>query len=112
MFFEHDSDDLKPQSRKTIANALRRLTPAKLVIVGHADKAGGRHYNRDLSKRRADAVREVLVSSGADPESLALEFAGETKPFFKTADGVRLPQNRRVVIKAFSFPMNISHASE
>jgi OmpA-OmpF porin, OOP family len=112
MFFEHDSDELKPQSRKTIVNALRRLAPAKMVIVGHADTAGGRSYNRDLSKRRADAVRKALISSGADPQRINLKTVGETKPFFKTADGVRLPQNRRVVIKALGLPKNISVASE
>jgi hypothetical protein len=54
-----------------------------LEISGHADKAAGRHYNPELSKRLADTVREVLINLGADPKRLGLKIVGETKPFFQ-----------------------------
>jgi outer membrane protein OmpA-like peptidoglycan-associated protein len=41
----------------------KRLADSQFVIVGHTDAVGGEEYNRDLSMRRAVAVRDYLINT-------------------------------------------------
>ena len=66
--FNLDSDIIRPVSYKTlgrIADALYHpyLLDYKFLVVGHTDASGKREYNLKLSQRRADAVREALVTT-------------------------------------------------
>ncbi|POF32993.1 OmpA family protein [Roseibium marinum] len=66
--FEFDSDRIRPDSYETvglIADALHTpyLQGQTFVIVGHTDAKGPRQYNLDLSIKRAQAVREALVTT-------------------------------------------------
>jgi outer membrane protein OmpA-like peptidoglycan-associated protein len=57
---------LKPESRPTldeIARLLRAQPQLAVVIVGHTDSQGAYDHNMDLSRRRAEAVAQALVSS-------------------------------------------------
>src|SRR6185437_1181376 len=63
--FDTDSDHLKPESAaviKSIAGALIKNPNLKLAINGYTDSTGNADHNMDLSKRRATAVMNVLVS--------------------------------------------------
>ena len=66
--FDFDSDWIRPESWETvgaIADALHHpvLLSNKFAVVGHTDGKGSRDYNLKLSQRRADAVREMLIST-------------------------------------------------
>ncbi len=64
IYFDFDSDTMKPQSEpglEEIAQVVRNNSNWKLSVEGHTDNIGGDQYNRDLSKRRATAVRSALV---------------------------------------------------
>ena len=66
--FDFDSDWIRPASWETIgviADALHHplLLSNKFIVVGHTDAKGKRAYNLKLSQRRADAVRDMLVST-------------------------------------------------
>lgn len=68
ILFDFDSDVIKPESFRvlgTMADALHHpvLRGDKFLIVGHTDAKGTRDYNLGLSQRRADAVREALVTT-------------------------------------------------
>ena len=69
-----------------------------ISVEGFADPAGSEQYNRALSKRRADAVREFLVAKGLDGTNLKTVGYGETRQVragaSKDAPGAEL--NRRV----------------
>ncbi len=66
--FDFDSDWIRPASWETIgviADALHHplLLSNKFAVVGHTDAKGKRDYNLKLSQRRANAVREMLIST-------------------------------------------------
>lgn len=102
VYFDWDEATISPAARRIIAAAAQRaqeLPETALLVIGHADRSGPAAYNEGLSRRRAEAVREVLVENGVDPERIRLEARGELEPVVPTGDGVREPQNRRVVIR-------------
>jgi outer membrane protein OmpA-like peptidoglycan-associated protein len=100
--FEFDSAKLMPQSidtLKNLGNALNQeLKDQKsFLIEGHTDAKGARQYNEELSKRRADAVKDYLVKEmGVAPDRLQTVGKGEAdlalpkKPY--------AAPNRRVVV--------------
>lgn len=70
----------------------------RIILAGHADRAGSRRYNRGLSAERVEAVRRYLVAAGV-PEALITSVAfGENRGLVGTPDGAVEPQNRRVEI--------------
>ena len=76
---------------KTKKNADRQVR-----VIGHADASGTPAANQALSVRRAEAVRNYLVSKGTDPALLVIEGVGSKdlkNPAKPTAD-----ENRRVEI--------------
>ena len=80
----------------------RRGSGKVVRIEGHADKTGSEEFNRTLSVKRAEAVKEYLVSLGADPEMLAVAGAGSAEP--KNPADPFAPENRRVEIGRQSSP--------
>jgi len=70
----------------------------KAVVEGHADSNGAAAYNKQLSQRRADSVRNALIRDYNIAENrLSAVGYGEERPIAdnRTADGRRA--NRRVV---------------
>lgn len=72
---------------------------AKVTVEGFADPAGSTRYNMGLSKRRADAVREYLVSQGMSDAALRTIGYGESRQVREGAAGSEegAELNRRVV---------------
>lgn len=101
VFFDWDKADLKPDAlvivREVAANT-DRIPVTRIQATGHADRSGPDQYNLELSRRRADAVRAELIRLGVSPAEIEILWKGEREPLVMTADGVREPQNRRVVI--------------
>jgi OmpA-OmpF porin, OOP family len=100
IMFDTDSDRLKAESApviKAIVRALDKNPNLKLEIDGYTDSTGNAPHNEDLSKRRAEAVKSVLVSQfQVDAGRLTSNGFGAGKPIATndTADG--RAQNRRV----------------
>ncbi len=98
--FDTDSDRLKPESGavlKMVAAGLNKNPNLKLEIDGYTDSVGNSDHNLDLSKRRALAVQNVLVSQfGIDASRLSSNGFGAGNPIGSndTPDG--RAQNRRV----------------
>ena len=69
-----------------------------ISVVGHSDTLGDKTYNLDLSKRRALAVKKLLVKKGVDEAFIETTSHGEENPLIKTADNVGNPKNRRVEV--------------
>jgi OOP family OmpA-OmpF porin len=101
IYFDWDSARLTPEGLRIIDQAAaeaRSSSSARIVIVGHADRSGPESYNLRLSLRRADAVRAALAQRGVATERTSVTALGESEPAVPTADGVREPRNRRVVV--------------
>jgi len=69
-----------------------------LIITGHTDSTGSAAYNKELSVKRAQTVRDFMVSEGISASNLSVEGYGEEMPVAdnKTAEG--RAENRRVEI--------------
>jgi outer membrane protein OmpA-like peptidoglycan-associated protein len=97
--FETGKADIKPFSfplLNQIANILI-LNPTYLIeIQGHTDNVGKPEMNLNLSDRRAESVRQYLISKGIDEKRMTSHGYGDTKPVAtnKTSKGRAL--NRRV----------------
>jgi OOP family OmpA-OmpF porin len=64
-----------------IANVLQQNpTINDITITGYTDRLGSPKYNQKLSERRANAVREYLMSKGVDGSRLKAVGRGEENP--------------------------------
>ena len=101
VFFEFDSSELSNAAMQTLDEAVEAslaTIPYKIVIRGHADRAGPDAYNLGLSERRALSVASYMIEQGAGRFVLDAEGVGESEPIAKTADNVRDGRNRRVEV--------------
>ena len=74
VFFDTDSSELSEQARTTLdkqAKWLNQYNRYAFLIEGHADERGTREYNIALGARRAQTVREYLVSRGVSAHACA-----------------------------------------
>nr|WP_298929932.1 OmpA family protein [uncultured Erythrobacter sp.] len=101
VFFEFDSDVPSDGAAETIefvsANA-ERCGWNSFTVVGHTDLSGTNAYNDDLSRRRAQAVADLMVRLGIERGTMQISSEGESNPRVPTEDGVRSPENRRVEV--------------
>lgn len=100
ILFDFQSAAIKPESYgviKEIAGVLKENASIKVKIVGHTSSDGDDNANMELSKRRAAAVKDLLVKEfGVEEARLETEGKGETQPIAdnKTKEGKTA--NRRV----------------
>jgi len=102
LYFESGADKLTAESEAllgTILSDLDQFPAGELVVVGHTDRTGSDESNDELSLRRANVVRDILVAKGTAGERVQAVGRGEREPLVPTADGVAEPRNRRVEIR-------------
>ncbi len=101
VFFETDSTELTTQSRATLDKQAQWLTNysnyTQFTIEGHADERGTREYNIALGARRAQAVRDYLVSRGIAANRMRTISYGKERPVAVCNDISCWSQNRRAV---------------
>ncbi len=100
VFFETDSTDLTPTATATLdkqAQWLSRYGRYTFLIEGHADERGTREYNYSLSARRAEAVRDYLISRGIPASRFRTVSYGKERPVAVCNDISCWSQNRRGV---------------
>jgi outer membrane protein OmpA-like peptidoglycan-associated protein len=100
IYFDFASDRLKPESTpvlEEIAGVLKDNPDWKLTVSGHTDNVGGDAYNLDLSKRRAAAVKQALVTQyHVAPERLSTDGFGASRPVDTNDTLAGRARNRRV----------------
>lgn len=80
-----------------VASVVEGNSAAFVTIVGRTDTAGSADYNTQLSKRRATAVRDALISTGKiTPGHIETAWTGQEKQAVGTVNGVAEAQNRVV----------------
>lgn len=82
-----------------IAETLVKYPDTVIQVEGHTDSTGTESYNMDLSARRAEAVKNLLVQKGVDPSRILSMSFGESKPIASNNSDYGRAQNRRVEIK-------------
>jgi peptidoglycan-associated lipoprotein len=101
VYFDFDKYDLTAESRAVLLAHADKLKGASVAVrlEGHADERGSREYNMALGEKRANAVRDFLVTQGVNGSSLETVSFGEEQPAVVGSDEVSWAQNRRVEVK-------------
>ncbi len=101
-FFDFDKSTLKPEGRQVLDQVAQQADSINLetvIATGHTDSIGTEAYNQKLSERRANSVKQYLISKGVPADRIYAEGKGELQPIAtnKTREG--RAQNRRVEIE-------------
>lgn len=100
VFFQTDQSNLDGSSRATLRNQAQWLAQngsINLIIEGHADERGTREYNLALGARRANAVRDFLISEGVNGSRLQTISYGKERPVSLCSEEACWSKNRRSV---------------
>jgi OOP family OmpA-OmpF porin len=101
LLFPSDESHLAEDQLRQIgrmASALAEVGIHGARVEGHTDSTGTPEYNRELSVRRADAVKSALISGGMIAEAVTAVGMGAARPIESNATAAGRHQNRRVVI--------------
>lgn len=102
VFFDFDSATITSGEASKINRIAEKVSTREsgftVVATGHADRAGSYEYNKALSVRRAEAVKDALIDRGVTPSVIVIDGKGEMEPLDATGDGVRDADNRRVKV--------------
>jgi len=102
-----DKTEINPEVAVTLDKLIAQLKEfpdLEMRIESHTDSRGSDEYNMLLSKRRARAAFDYVVSKGIDPSRLIYQGYGETRLLNKCANGVNCTEeqhevNRRSIVK-------------
>jgi outer membrane protein OmpA-like peptidoglycan-associated protein len=102
LYFAFDSTALVPEAQKWVehdAACLKARGAKAVVLKGYADARGEAGYNDDLSRRRAQVVKEALGARGLTVD-VSVQGEGETDPVLKGTTEHDYAYNRRVELKS------------
>lgn len=97
-FFDLDKADIRTDARAALARTaefLRQYAQIKVQVEGHCDERGSTEYNLALGDRRAQAVKQFLVSLGVPAERIDTVSWGKERPFCTESNEACWQQNRR-----------------
>jgi len=100
VFFGTDQANLNSAARADLrgqAEWMAQNANVNLLIEGHADERGTRDYNLALGARRANAVRDFLISQGVDSARLQTISYGKERPVSLCSEDSCWSKNRRAV---------------
>ena len=100
IFFATNKSTLTTASRATLrkqATYLRKNKNLNVTIEGHADERGTRVYNLALGERRANAVKDYLMTYGISGKRVSVISYGKEKPVNPASTPLAWSQNRRSV---------------
>lgn len=97
--FAFDSASLNPSFRPTLdklAATMNEYNQNTVTIAGHTDSVGNPSYNMNLSRDRANSVRNYLVNRGVASNRINVVAYGQTRPIADNSTDYGRQQNRRV----------------
>ncbi len=98
VFFDLDKSDLTSEGRSALqkdADFMKKWTTTAVTVEGHCDSRGSSEYNLALGDRRANAVRDYLLSLGIPGSRLIAVSKGKEQPFCFEENESCWQQNRR-----------------
>lgn len=102
-FFDYNKSDMKPEyemQMNELYEAMQEYPGCSFQITGYTDSRGSESYNLKLSQKRADYIRQMLISRGMNPKKLKAVGKGMADPVVPNATTEEEhEQNRRVEIK-------------
>jgi outer membrane protein OmpA-like peptidoglycan-associated protein len=100
--FDTNSTEVRPglySEINRVAGVLNQYPDTFIRVEGHTDSKGSNEYNMNLSKRRSDAVKTLLVLRGVADSRIEVVGFGETMPVATNDTEAGRQKNRRVEIK-------------
>ncbi|MGH1331436.1 MAG: peptidoglycan-associated lipoprotein Pal [Paracoccaceae bacterium] len=100
VLFAVDQSTLTEEGRAVLAGQASWLLDNReytAIIEGHADEQGTREYNLALGERRANSVREYLISQGVSPDRMRNITYGKERPLEVCSEEACYAKNRRAV---------------
>jgi OOP family OmpA-OmpF porin len=101
-FFDFAKSNLKPDAQAKLSDLVDKTKGVNLEVIiatGHTDSVGNAAANQRLSIRRADAVKNFLVSKGIEQNRVYTEGKGSTAPVADNATAAGRAKNRRVEVE-------------
>jgi outer membrane protein OmpA-like peptidoglycan-associated protein len=101
VLFPSNKYDLLPAARdklNQVADALKNQEDHKMVVEGHTDAQGTEASNMELSQKRAQSVRDYLVTRGVPAEKISATGLGQGRPIADNKSAEGRANNRRVEI--------------
>jgi outer membrane protein OmpA-like peptidoglycan-associated protein len=100
--FASGQSALLPSARNKLSEVATALSTgdggSKIVIEGHTDSTGSEETNRELSLKRATAVRDELIAQGVSSDRVSVEGFGASRPIADNSTQAGRANNRRVEI--------------
>ena len=100
VFFATNKSTLTTASRDTLrkqAAWMRKKKDVSVTVEGHADERGTREYNLALGERRANAVKDYLMTYGISSDRVSVISYGKERPVNSGSTPLAWSQNRRSV---------------
>ena len=100
VYFETNKHNISSAAAFTLesqANWIKSTPGFQLIVEGHCDERGTREYNLALGERRANAVKEFLVSLGVEPGRITTISYGKERPAAEGSSSEAWSENRRSV---------------
>lgn len=100
VFFDFDKYDLKGKDIEDLDSIVAWLKqyPHGVTVEGHCDERGTREYNLALGERRAEAVKQYLISKGIDGNKIRTVSYGKERPAVIGSNELAWTFNRRAVL--------------
>jgi peptidoglycan-associated lipoprotein len=98
VFFDLDKSEIREDAKAPLqkdADWIKRWGGTQVTIEGHCDSRGSSEYNLALGTRRANAVKDYLVSLGVPGPRLMVVSKGKEQPFCREENESCWSQNRR-----------------
>jgi peptidoglycan-associated lipoprotein len=98
VFFDLDKSEVRTEGRSALqkdADYLKKWSTVQIALEGHCDSRGSSEYNLALGTRRANAVKDYLVSLGVPAGRVTVVSKGKEQPFCMDENETCWQQNRR-----------------
>ncbi len=114
VYFDYNKSFIRPDAKPSLDGGLDLLGKnpgADIIITGRADQRGSQEYNDALGTKRAEEVRQYLVSKGGDPDRIKIVSRGKLDASSVTTDEPGMQLDRHAVFQVAEtqeFPVNLN----
>ncbi len=101
IYFKRNSSELTKESKEKLPEILKMIKkrePCVISVIGHTDTKGSKEANEKLGLKRAEYVKNWILSTKVKIDNIEVKSYGESDLLIPTKDNVSEPRNRRVEI--------------